>query len=114
MAFKLSLNTETVEVLYYFADRLPVAVSNISESTNRLLSIYNSLADDLGVHNNDFQIMLLNTQKSLLLANEAFMYVEKFSRNAAEKINNYLNATGSDSSDDSPKIKTLNRGHFND
>ena len=114
MAFKLSLNQESVEVLYYLADKLPVTVESLNEATVKLLEIYNSLSDDLGVHRNDFQIMLLKTQKTLLLANDSFSYAELVLRNAAERIDEYLNSTNGTSDTDSPKIKTLNRGHFDD
>ena len=114
MSFKLSLNQESVEICYYWADKLPVAVANISESTIKLLETYNSLANDLGIHRKDFQIMLLKTEKSMLLAAESLEIVENDLRFVARKIEDYINRNTGSSGSDSPKIKTLNRGHFDE
>lgn len=112
MVFILSLNQESVDVCNYLADKIPIAVANINADTAKLLNVYKSISDDLGIHSDDFETMLLRTQKAVLLADEAIISSEIALRYTASKIEDYLKNSSSD--DDSPKVMSLGRGKFSD
>ena len=55
---KLSLNHDSAEALRELAASMPAAVCNIVESTEKLISVYQSVSDTLGVHRQSFYELL--------------------------------------------------------
>ena len=107
MGVILALNQTSVDVCNALAERIPVVNDNICDDTHKLIQIYESLAPDLGVHSRQFEIMLLQTEKTALLAKEEVQNVSVILRDVANRISDYLSQ--SSGSDDSPKVKTLGR-----
>lgn len=61
---KLSLNSESAAALREFSESMPVAIQNIVDSTEKVVQVYQSVADTLGVHNQDFYDMLMLIKKA--------------------------------------------------
>ena len=51
---KLALNNESVNALRTFAEAMPFAVENIVQSTEKVTQVYQSVADTVGSHEQDF------------------------------------------------------------
>lgn len=51
---KLELNRESAEALYQLAEELPAAMSEVVEGTVGLINVYQSVADSIGPHREQF------------------------------------------------------------
>ena len=96
---KLALNSESASALRDFSEAMPVAIQNIVDSTERVVQVYQSVADTLGVHNQDFYNMLMLIKKAQEEAAEAIQVLPKMLITTADKIDAYV-ATN-------PNISTL-------
>lgn len=89
---KLSLNTESANALREFSESMPVAIQNIVDSTEKMVNVYQSVADSLGVHNQNFYEMLMIIKKAQEQTAEAIQELPKMLINTADKIDEYVAA----------------------
>ena len=71
--YKLSLTPEGSNALREFAASIPVTIDNIVADTEQLNRVYQSTAEDLGVHSNSFAQLLLSIKKAQELAADAIL-----------------------------------------
>ena len=90
---KLALNTESATALREFAEAMPLAIENITESTEKVVQVYQSVAEDVGPHNQDFYNMLMLI-KSAQEA-EAVQALPPMLNATADKIDAYVAANPS-------------------
>lgn len=102
----LYLCKEGVQSLREFAEVMPIAVSNIGQSTEKLFQIYQSCEEGLGVHNKDFYEILRITAMAIKNCEEAVNALSPKLNSTADSIEDYLSGNGSDGI----KVKTLKRG----
>lgn len=89
---KLALNTESALALREFAESMPFAVENIVAATVKVVHVYQSVADTLGVHHNDFYEMLMHIKKAQENAAEAILSLPPMLNATADKIDAYVAA----------------------
>lgn len=89
---KLALNTESAIALREFAESMPLAIQNIVESTEKVVQVYQSVAEELGVHNQDFYDMLMLIKKAQEETAEAIQKLPKMLTTTADKIDAYVAA----------------------
>lgn len=87
---KIALNLESAEALRSFAQAIPVAVENITTETDKLIQVYNSSAETLGVHSEDFQTMILLIKKAQTDAADAIKILPAMMESTATQIINYV------------------------
>lgn len=90
MPMKLALNSESAAALRELADGIPTAIANITDDTIRLIDTFQSVSDMLGVHRDDFYLMLLHVQKAQMLSVEALEILPSMMRKTADKIDAYV------------------------
>lgn len=88
---KLALNMHSVAALRTLAAEIPSAIDNIVYSTERLLSVYRTVSDSLGVHGPDFYDMVLSVKRAQETSAEAIVTVPILLTTTADKIENYIN-----------------------
>lgn len=88
---KLALNMHSVAALRTLAAEIPSAIDNIVYSTERLLSVYRTVSDSLGVHGPDFYDMVLSVKRAQETSSEAIAAVPTLLTTSADKIENYIN-----------------------
>lgn len=89
MGFKLELTPEGVNALRTWADSTPFVLTNIEDSTRKLLNIVNS-QEELGVHASDFREMFSIIEK---FKNDLYDAVEELPtmlNNTADRIECYI------------------------
>ena len=95
---KLALNNESAAALEEFAESMPLAVENIVVATDKVVRVYQSVADSLGVHGEDFYDMLMHIKNAQENAADALEALPPMLRSTAEKIRAYVlahpNASG--------------------
>lgn len=89
---ELALNTESAIALREFAQAMPLAIENITESTEKVVQVYQSVAEDVGPHNQDFYNMLLLIKSAQEAAAEAVQKLPTMLNNTADKIDAYVMA----------------------
>ena len=89
---KLALNTESAIALREFAESMPLAIENIVTATVKVVQIYQSVADTLGVHNQDFYEMLMHIKKAQENATDAIQTLPPMLNTTADKIDAYVAA----------------------
>lgn len=89
---KLSLNRESANALREFSESMPFAVDNIVEETGKLINVYQSVADSLGVHQQAFYDLLMHIKKAQENAAEAIQALPPMLIHTAEKIEAYVDA----------------------
>ena len=87
----MSINMESVQALREFADKLPYVTNNMQEQTEHLMTIYNSVADKVGVHEQDFLALLMTVKKAEEFAAEAIEQLSPMLRQTADKMEIYIN-----------------------
>lgn len=88
---KLSLNQPSVEAIREWAGFIPAAVENIREATARLLRVYQSMEETLGVHRAVFCSILQEVACVQELAAEAVEVLPKKLYETADRMEVYLN-----------------------
>lgn len=89
---KLALNSESAAALREFSESMPVAIQNIVDSTEKVVQVYQSIADTLGVHNQDFYDMLMLIKKAQEETADAIQALPKMLTTTADKIDAYIAA----------------------
>lgn len=89
---KLALNTESAIALREFAESMPLAIENIVTATEKVVQVYQSVADTLGVHNQDFYEMLMHIKKAQENAADAIQTLPPMLNTTADKIDAYVAA----------------------
>lgn len=89
---KLALNSHSVNALRELADAIPMTIDNLTGETEKLIAAYQSVSDELGVHRNEFQLMLMHTQKALVNSREALEVLPQMMHRTADKIEAYIAA----------------------
>lgn len=87
---KLSLDKESAEVLRAWAEIIPVTISNIIEDTLKVVCVYQSVADELGIHQKDFRDMLIHIKKAQEQTVETKEFLSSMLIVTAEKIDAYV------------------------
>lgn len=92
---KLALNTESAIALREFAEAMPLAIENIIESTEKVVQVYQSVAENVGPHNQDFYNMLMLIKAAQEVAAEAVQALPPMLNTTADKIDAYVAANPS-------------------
>ena len=87
---ELALNTESAAALREFAESMPLAIQNIVDSTEKVVRVYQSVAEQLGVHSQDFYNMLMLIKKAQEETAEAISELPKMLNTTADKIDEYV------------------------
>ena len=87
---ELSLNSQSAQALREFADAIPRAVERITNDTVKLISLYQSISEQLGVHRDDFYLVLLHIQKMQIISAEALEVLPIMMRKTADEIDDYI------------------------
>lgn len=87
---KLKLDTESAIALREFAEAMPLAIENITESTEKVVQVYQSVAEKVGPHNQDFYNMLILIKSAQETATEAIRELPPMLKNTADKIDAYV------------------------
>lgn len=87
---QLALNSKSAQAMREFAEAMPVAVQNIRDDTEQLISIYQSVADNVGVHAEDFHNMLLSIKKMQETAAQAIEVLPHMLIETSVKIEQYV------------------------
>lgn len=88
---KLDLTPEGANQIRIFAAAMPQAINNINEDTVKLTSVYTSVAEDLGIHENNFAEMLMHIKKATELSADAIDALPKKLEEVATAIDEYCN-----------------------
>ena len=91
MGIEMYMTWEGVAALREFADAMPLAIENIVESTEELVRVYQSVAESVGPHNQDFYNMLLLIKAAQEKSSEAIQALPPMLISTAEKMEVYLN-----------------------
>ena len=89
---KLALNQESSSALRTFAEAMPFAIENITQSTEKVIQVYQSVADTVGPHEQDFHYMLMYIKKAQEIAAEAVQALPPMLTKTADKIDAYIAA----------------------
>lgn len=87
---KLSLNNESAVALREFAAAMPLALENIAESTEKVVQVYQSVAEEVGPHNQDFYEMLMLIKSAQEAAADAVQALPPMLNATADKIDAYV------------------------
>lgn len=90
MNLKLALNPESAAALREFAEAMPLAIENITESTEKVVQVYQSVAENLGPHNQDFYDMIMLIKSAQEKAAEAVQALPPKLIDTADKIDAYV------------------------
>lgn len=86
----LKLDQESVEALFFFSEQLPKIFENISNDTQKLINIYNSLCDTIGPHNEEFFDMLKSIELAKDIAGDSINVLSKNLKMSAESLSMFL------------------------
>ena len=89
---KLSINKKSAAALREFADAMPVAIENITDSTEKLVQVYQSVAESVGPHDQDFYNMLMLIKDAQESAAEAVQALPPKLKEVADKMDAYIAA----------------------
>ena len=86
----LSLNHKGAQALRDFAEAIPQAIQNISDDTDKLIGVYQSVQEKVGVHGDDFHTLLQSIEKVQKDAAQAVEVLPHMLVETAEKIETYV------------------------
>lgn len=86
----LELNMESAEALREFAEAMPLAIMNIVQSTERVVQTYQSVADEVGPHSQDFYDMIMLVRAAQERAVEAVEELPPRMRYVADQIERFV------------------------
>lgn len=89
MDYKKFLCPEGAEALRTFAASMPIAIENIKMDTDALNMVYQSVADELGYHSDNFGEMILLIKDAQEKAADAIMELPKGLTQTAQKIDDW-------------------------
>lgn len=87
---KISLNIESAQALRDFAKAMPVAINNIVEETQSLITVYKSVSDQVGPHEQQFDTMMKLISKAQNDATDAINALPPKLRYTADKIDEFI------------------------
>lgn len=87
---KLALNVKSAMALREFSETMPFAIQNIVDSTQKLIQIYQSVSEKLGVHDQNFYNMLMLIKSAQMDAADAIQVLPNMLIKTAEKIEIYV------------------------
>lgn len=87
---KLSLNQESVTALREFSDMMPQVIGNLEADIAKLVNIYNSVAEDIGSHEENFGEMLLSIQRVETRVAESINELTYMLKSTADKMESYI------------------------
>ena len=90
MNIRLALNQESADALRELAATLPLAIENISDATEKLFSNMSHLNGGLGVHRDDFILMLQQIRAMVEKAREVIQILPAEMNHKADQIEVYL------------------------
>ncbi len=83
---------EGVSALREFAQAIPVAVQNIEQSTEKLMNVYNSVSEDVGVHGGQFLEILEYVKSAQRSAADAVQELPIKLESTASSIESYISS----------------------
>ena len=86
----LALNHKSSKAMMDFAEAMPVAIQNINDDTEKLMSVYQQVSDNVGVHGDDFHNMLALIQKAQRDAAQAIEVLPHMLVETAVRIEQYV------------------------
>ena len=89
---KLSLDMRSVDALRTLAGAIPGAIESIVCSTQRLVSVYQTVSETLGVHESYFYEMVLSVKKAQEISADAVASVPDLLLSTADKIERYVHS----------------------
>lgn len=87
---KLKLNMESVALLRNFAETMPIAIGNIVESTQKIMRVYQSVADEVGPHEEQFYDMLMLIKAVQEETADMLQALPPMINNTADKIEDFV------------------------
>ncbi len=88
---RIAANAEGANALRKLANDIPAAFNTLSEATNHLDSVMNSMASSLGVHYNDMKDLITqNVKNALKIASDSVQGLPVQLNNTAQKIDAYV------------------------
>ena len=87
---KLELTHEGASAIRAFADAMPVALENIIQSTEQLIGVYQSVAENVGSHRQDFYDMLMHIKYASEKSRDAIQVLPPMMYKTADKIDQYV------------------------
>lgn len=92
---RLFLNKEGVCALRELGDMIPYTTNNIIVSTEKVIQVYQAVSENVGPHAGDFAEMLHYLKNFLDISIEPLEILQSGVYVTADKIEKYLNDTGS-------------------
>ena len=105
MDLRLMLTHEGATCLREWANAVPRAIESIEDSTLNVVSIYQSVAESVGLHRESFYQMLLCIKRAQEQFADALGFFPQGLRATADKIDDYVN--NSDEGEHQPPVKKL-------
>ncbi len=109
MDLKMMLSHEGANFLRDWADNMPIAIQNIIVSTEKVVSVYQSVSEDVGPHRDAFYQMLLHIKKAQENSVDALTTLPIQLRNTADKIDYYCDSSSDGTHTPPVKKLTLHR-----
>lgn len=109
MDLKMMLSHKGANYLRDWADAMPVAIQNIIISTEKVVSVYQSVAENVGPHREAFYQMLLTIKKAQEDSVEALSSLPKELKKTADKIDEYCDTSADGTHTPPVKKLTLHR-----
>lgn len=109
MDLRMLLTPEGANYLREWADVIPIVVLDIIESTEKVISVYQSVSDNVGSHRESFYQMLINIKKAQEDSVKAILELPVMLRNTADRIDRYCGTSGDGTHTPPVKKLTLHR-----
>ena len=92
MAMKVGITREGAQTLRDFAEAMPYAVESLSQDTEKIRAVFESLADDLGDLESDFREILETCAKAVENAQKSIETMPADLKRTAQRIDDYLDS----------------------
>lgn len=109
MDLKMMLSHEGANYLRDWAEAMPIAIQNIIISTEKVVSVYQSVSENVGPHRDAFYQMLLTIKKAQEDSVEVLSALPKELHKTADKIDAYCDASADGTHTPPVKKLTLHR-----
>ncbi len=87
---ELDLSMKSAEALRDFAEAMPLAIMNIAQSTERVAQVYQSVAEEVGPHSQDFYDMIALVRAAQEKVVEAIEALPPRMRYVADQIEEFV------------------------
>lgn len=98
------LSYEGARYLREWAEIMPIAIQNIIVATEKVISAYQSVSEEVGPHREDFYQMLINLKKAQETSVEALTVLPIKLRETAYKIEKYCDSSADDTAPSEKKL----------